>query len=284
MNNERIITLTTDFGYKDPFVGEMKGVILSINPSVTFVDITHGIEPHNIEEGAFVIGSSYKYFPSGTIHIAVVDPGVGSERRPVIIDADGYYFVGPDNGIFSYVISFSEKMKVIHITEAAPQKILRFFGNHILKGVFTRGTMSPLWAIDSPTFQGRDVFAPVAAWLSKGVALEAFGCAIDDFKRFEVPLPKIGGDRISGEIIYVDRFGNAITNIRKSDLQGVGEKFSVEIKGKVVRPVKNYSQASDNSLYCLINSSGHLEFFVNMDSASRLYDISKGEKVTVYKA
>ncbi|MFZ6007097.1 MAG: SAM hydrolase/SAM-dependent halogenase family protein, partial [Nitrospirota bacterium] len=226
---------------------------------------------------------SYKYFPSETIHIAVVDPGVGSERRPIIIEADGYYFVGPDNGIFSYVMSFSEKLKVIQITEATPQKIWRFFGNHALKGVFTRGTMSPLWAIDSPTFQGRDVFAPVAAWLSKGIALEAFGCTIDDFKRFEVPLPKVEGDKISGEIIYVDTFGNVITNIRKSDLQGLGEKFSVEIKGKIVRTVKNYSQASDNSLYCLINSSGHLEFFVNMDSASRLFDINKGEKVTVLK-
>ncbi|WP_333653641.1 SAM hydrolase/SAM-dependent halogenase family protein [Dissulfurispira sp.] len=256
----KIITLTTDFGYKDPFVGEMKGVILSINPSVTLVDITHGIEPHKIEECAFIIGSSYKYFPSETIHIAVVDPGVGSERRPIIIEADGYYFVGPDNGIFSYVLSFSSNVKVIHITEE-------------------RYMLSK----DSPTFQGRDVFAPVAAWLSKGIALEAFGCTIDDFKRFEVPLPKVEGDKISGEIIYVDTFGNVITNIRKSDLQGLGEKFSVEIEGKVVRTVKNYSQASDNSLYCLINSSGHLEFFVYMDSASRLFDINKGEKVTVLK-
>jgi S-adenosylmethionine hydrolase len=254
----RIITLTTDFGYKDPFVGEMKGVILSINPSVTLIDITHGIEPHKIEEGAFIIGSSYKYFPSGTIHIAVVDPGVGSERRPIILEAGGYYFVGPDNGIFSYVMSFSEKMKVIHITEE--------------KYMLSK---------DSPTFQGRDVFAPVAAWLSKGIALEAFGCAIDDFKMFEIQLPKIEGDGISGEVIYIDRFGNAITNIRKSDLQGFGEKFSVEIKGRVVRAVKNYSQASDKSLYCLINSSNFLEFFVNMDSASRLFDINKGEKVTV---
>lgn len=260
MNNERIITLTTDFGYKDPFVGEMKGVILSINPSVTLIDITHAIDPHNIEEGAFIISSSYKYFPSETIHIAVVDPGVGSERRPIIVKADNHYFVGPDNGIFSYVMSFSEKLKVIHITEE-------------------RYMLSK----DSPTFQGRDIFAPVAAWLSKGTSLEAFGCTIDDFKKFEVPLPKIQKNEISGEVIYIDRFGNAITNIRKGDLQGFGEKFSVEIKGKIVRTVKNYSQASDKGLYCLINSSNYLELFVNMDSASRLFDINKGEKVTILK-
>lgn len=260
MSHERIITLTTDFGYKDPFVGEMKGVILSINPSVNLVDITHGIEPHNIEEGAFVIGSSCKYFPPGTIHIAVVDPGVGSERRAIILEADGHYFVGPDNGIFSYVLSFSKKIKVIHITEE-------------------RYMLSK----DSPTFQGRDVFAPVAAWLSRGGEPDKFGCVVDDIKRFEMPLPEIEGDIISGQVVYIDRFGNAITNIRKIDLQKLGEKFCIEIKGKTIYPVKSYSQAVGSNLSCLINSSGHLELFVNMDSASRLFDINKDEKVTVLK-
>ncbi len=260
MNNSRIITLTTDFGYKDPFVGEMKGVILSINPFATLVDITHAIEPHNAEEGAFVIGSSYKYFPSETIHIAVVDPGVGSERRPIIIEADGCYFVGPDNGIFSHVLSFSSMVKVIHATEE-------------------RYMLSK----NSPTFQGRDVFAPIAAWLSKGIALEAFGHTIDDFKMFEIQLPEIKGDIISGEVIYIDRFGNAITNIRETDLQRFGEQFCVEIKGRIIQPVKNYSQAAGRGLYCLVNSSSHLEIFVNMGSASRFFDISKGEKVTVLK-
>ncbi|MCL4536545.1 MAG: SAM-dependent chlorinase/fluorinase [Nitrospirae bacterium] len=260
MSHERIITLTTDFGYKDPFVGEMKGVILSINPSVTLVDITHGIEPHNIEEGAFVIGSSCKYFPPGTIHIAVVDPGVGSERRAIILEADGHYFVGPDNGIFSYVMSFSQELKVIHIAEE-----------------------EYMLSKDSPTFQGRDIFAPVAAWLSRVVELDRFGCVIDDFKRFEIPLPKVKGDIISGEVIYIDRFGNAITNIRKTDLQKFGEQFCVEIKGRVIQPVKNYSQAAGRGLYCLVNSSSHLEIFVNMGSASQLFDINKDEKVTVLK-
>ncbi|BCB96417.1 hypothetical protein JZK55_13390 [Dissulfurispira thermophila] len=260
MSNERIITLTTDFGYKDPFVGEMKGVILSINPSVKLVDITHGIKPHSIEEGAFIIASSYKYFPPNTIHIVVVDPGVGSERRPIIVEADNHYFVGPDNGIFSYMVSFAEKSKVFHIKEK----------KYMLSEY-------------SPTFQGRDIFAPVAAWLSKGIALEEFGYSIDDFKKIKIPLPEIEGNRISGEIIYIDRFGNAISNIKGTDLYALGEKFLVEIKGMVIQTVKNYSQASNKSLYCLINSSGHLEFFVNMDSASKLFNINKSEKVTALK-
>lgn len=254
----RIITLTTDFGYKDPFVGEMKGVILSINPSVTLTDITHGIEPHNIAEGAFVIGSSCRYFPIGTIHIAVVDPGVGSERRAIIMEADGHYFVGPDNGIFSYVMSFSARVKVAHITEE------KYFLSK-----------------DSPTFQGRDIFAPAAAWLSRGIALEEFGCIIKDYGKFEIPAPEVKKDGISGEVIYIDGFGNAVTNIKKSDLSEFGGRFYVKVKDKKVSCAKNYSQASDNKLHYLINSSGYLELFVNMQSASKLCYIGKGEKITI---
>jgi S-adenosylmethionine hydrolase len=261
MNNERIITLTTDFGYKDPFVGEMKGVILSINPSVTLIDITHGIEPHNIEEGAFVIGSSYHYFPSGTIHIGVVDPGVGSERKPIIAHTNDHYFIGPDNGIFSHVMSSPEKVKVIHITE----------GKYMLLK-------------DSPTFQGRDVFAPVAAWLSKGIAIEEFGHVINDFRRFEIPVPELREDMVLGEVVYIDRFGNIITNIKKEHLFKFGERFCLEIKGQLIQPLKHYSMAQDNNMYCLINSSNHLEVFVNKGSASRLFNIYRGEKAVVLKA
>lgn len=255
-----VITLTTDFGYKDPFVGEMKGVILSINPSVRFVDLTHGIEPHNIKEGAFVIGSGFKHFPSGSIHIAVVDPGVGSERRCIILEGGGHYFVGPDNGIFSHVISFLQDVKVISITNE--------------KYVLSK---------DSPTFQGRDVFSPVAAWLSRGIAPEELGIVINDYKRFEIPLPKMDGNMILGEVVYIDRFGNAVSNIRKEHLYGFRGQFCAEIDGKVIQSVRNYSQAADDSLYCLINSSGYLELFVNMSSASMLFGIRNGKKVTVFK-
>ncbi|MBI5211966.1 MAG: SAM-dependent chlorinase/fluorinase [Nitrospirae bacterium] len=257
-SERKIITLTTDFGYKDPFVGEMRGVILSINQSVNIIDITHGIEPHNIAEGAFVISSSYRYFPPGTIHIAVVDPGVGSGRRAIIMEADGHYFVGPDNGIFSYVMSFSARVKVTHITEE------KYFLSK-----------------DSPTFHGRDVFAPAAAWLSRGIALKEFGCIIKDYGKSEMPEPEVNKDGISGEVIYIDGFGNAVTNIKKSDLSEFGGRFYVKVKGKKVGRVKNYSQASDNKLHYLINSSGYLELFVNMQSASKLCYISKGEKITI---
>ncbi|MCL4458254.1 MAG: SAM-dependent chlorinase/fluorinase [Nitrospirae bacterium] len=260
-SERKIITLTTDFGYKDPFVGEMKGVILSINPSANIIDITHGIEPYNIEEAAFAAGSSYRYFPDGTVHIAVVDPGVGSERRAIIVEADGHYFVGPDNGIFSYVLARALEVKVINITEE----------KYMLSKT-------------SATFQGRDVFAPAAAWLSGGIELGKFGSKIDDYRKFEIPAPEVKKDSILGEVIYIDRFGNVITNIRKDDIfrlgEESGEQYYAEIKGKAVRSVRHYSQAVDKSLHCLINSSGHMEIFVNTASASRLFNIKKGDKVT----
>jgi len=256
----RVITLTTDFGCRDPFAGEMKGVVLSINPRAVLVDFTHEVPPQDVSEGAFIIGSSYKYFPKGTIHVVVVDPGVGSGRRPVIIEADGHYFVGPDNGVFSYVLSYAKTMKAVHITNS-----------------------EYMLSKDSPTFQGRDLFAPVAGWLSKGTRLEEFGRFIHDPVRFEVPLPETSGDNILGEVIYIDSFGNAITNIRKSDLTGAGGQFSVTIKDTAIYPLKFYAQASDSALSCLVNSSGHLELFVNRGSASKLFNIVKGDKVTVLK-
>jgi S-adenosylmethionine hydrolase len=258
MASGRIITLTTDFGYKDPFVGEMKGIVLTINPDVSIVDVTHDIDPQDVEQGAFIIGTSCRYFPIGTVHVAVVDPGVGSERRAIIVEADGSYYVGPDNGIFSYIISSSKSLKAVHITEE--------------KYMLSK---------DSPTFQGRDLFAPVAAWLSKGLSIESFGPAIADIKRFEIPSPIIEKAKITGSVIYIDRFGNAITNIRKDDISSFGEHLKVEVKGEDVRFLKYYAQADVGALACLVNSSGHLEIFVNRGSAAREFDISKGEKVIV---
>ncbi|MBZ0155178.1 MAG: SAM-dependent chlorinase/fluorinase [Alphaproteobacteria bacterium] len=250
-----VITLTTDFGYKDPFVGEMKGIILSINPRVLPVDITHAITPQDIREGALLIGESCRYFPKGSIHVVVVDPGVGSGRRAIIVEAGGHLFVGPDNGVFSTVLSSPESVRVIHILEE----------KYVL-------------SLQSPTFQGRDVFAPAAAWLSRGVALEEFGPRIDDPVRIVFPLPRQEGEGITGEVIYIDRFGNAITNIRRSDLETLGV-WHAELKGIPIPPVGHYAQAEENSLSCLINSSGHLELFVNRGDASGRYGIRKGDPV-----
>jgi len=254
----RVITLTTDFGNRDPFVGQMKGVILTISPHAFTVDITHEITPQDIYEAAFVIGSSYRYFPPGAIHIVVVDPGVGSERRPLLMAAGGHFFLGPDNGIFSCVVSSTEFVKAVHITEK-----------------------KYMLAKDSPTFQGRDVFASAAAWLSGGVIMEQFGPFISDYMTLAIPLPRRNASQIEGEIIYIDRFGNAITNIKKCDLQELGGRFSVEMKGMTLRPVQYYAQSAEKALACLVNSSEQLELFANMGSAAALFGIAKGQQVIV---
>jgi len=265
MENNAIITLTTDFGYKDPFVGIMKGVILNINPLVKIVDITHGISPQNILEAAFAIETSFKSFPYKTIHVVIVDPGVGSVRRPVLVITDHHYFIGPDNGVFSRIYNLiHETLTVIHITAEhyfLPQR--------------------------SFTFHGRDIFAPAAAWLSRGINESNFGNSITDYVNLPVPVPVLSEENtIEGEIIYIDRFGNAITNIQNQkidELFGSNRegKIKIVVKGKEA-PLKNhYSEAGDDGLYSLINSFNCLEFFVNRGSASSVFGISVGEKVRV---
>ena len=256
-----IITLTTDFGYKDPFVGIMKGVILGINPSVTIIDITHGISPQNILEAAITIEMSFKSFPNGSIHIAVVDPGVGSVRRPILVNTEQYYFIGPDNGIFSRIYNVSERLEVIHITSEhyfLPERSL--------------------------TFHGRDVFAPIAACLSKGIHISKFGDPINDYVSLTMPTPIIVNKNIlEGEVMYIDRFGNAITNIKAQDI-AEQKSLKVMLKGKIA-PFKNhYSETGDDGLYSLMNSFGYLELFVYRGSASYHFDIKVGEKVAVMLA
>lgn len=265
MEHSPIITLTSDFGYRDPFVGIMKGVMLSINPSVNIIDITHGISPQNIMEGAFAIETSFASFPHKTIHVVVVDPGVGSSRRPIIVITDHHYFVGPDNGVFSRIYSSRhETLSVINITAE----------HYFLPG-------------RSSTFHGRDVFAPVAAWLSRGINVMNFGDPITDYVNIRLPVPVMSKENtIEGEVIYVDIFGNAITNIHAQkidELRGSKPevKTKVVVKGKEVAVKEYYSQAEDKSLYSLINSFGYLEFFVRNGSASSDFGITVGDKVSV---
>lgn len=265
MEHSPIITLTSDFGYRDPFVGIMKGVMLSINPSVNIIDITHGISPQNIMEAAFAIETSFTSFPHKTIHVVVVDPGVGSSRRPVIVITDHHYFVGPDNGVFSRIYnSRHETLSVIHITA----------GHYFLPG-------------RSSTFHGRDVFAPVAAWLSRGINVMNFGDPITDYVNIRLPVPVMSKENtIEGEVIYVDIFGNAITNIQAQKIDELlgskpEGKTKVVVKGKEVAVKEYYSQAGDKGLYSLINSFGYLELFVRNSSASSDFDITVGNKVSV---
>jgi hypothetical protein len=265
MQHNPIITLTTDFGYRDPFVGIMKGVILNINPSVTIVDITHDISPQNILEAALAIEMSFESFPHKTIHVVVVDPGVGSPRRPILVITDSYYFIGPDNGVFSQIYKLKhETLMLMYITSE----------NYFMPR-------------RSSTFHGRDIFAPVAAWLSRGIDASKFGVPITDYVPISVPVPIITGkNSLEGEVIYIDRFGNAITNIKAQqtdDLQRRAplKKLEVLIKGKEA-PLKNhYSEAEGTELYSLINSFGYLELFVYKGSASSDFGICVGEKVDV---
>jgi len=264
MEHGPIITLTSDFGYRDPFVGIMKGIILNINPFVNIIDITHGISPQNVIEAAFAIEMSFESFPSKTIHVVVVDPGVGSSRRPILVVTDYHYFVGPDNGVFSQIFNLTESLNVIHITAEhyfMPQR--------------------------SSTFHGRDIFAPVAAWLSRGINVSNFGDTITDYVTIPVPLPVTPAkNTIEGNVIYIDHFGNAITNIKAQKIEdlfgsNIEGRLKVIVKGKEA-PLKNYySQAENNGIYSLINSFGYLELFKHKGTASSDFGISVGETVNL---
>lgn len=258
-----IITLTTDFGYKDPFVGIMKGVILGINPFAKIVDITHGISPQNILEAAITIEMSFKSFLGKTIHIVVVDPGVGSARRPILVTTSHYYFIGPDNGVFSQIYKLKdETITVIQLTSDH-----YFLPNR------------------STTFHGRDIFAPVAGWLSKGIDSSKFGEKISDYRTISIPAPVISDENvIEGEVIYTDCFGNVTTNIKAELVDEILRKkitgrHKVLFRGREAPFKSHYAEADDEGLYSLINSFGYLELFVKNGSASSKFDIIVGEKV-----
>ncbi len=254
-----IITLTTDFGTRDTFVAELKAVILSINPSVTIVDITHEIEPYNILEAAIKIGSATRYFPSGTIHIGVVDPGVGSSRRPLIIKTDRAFYVGPDNGIFSLAVKGQEVQGIYEIIHD--------------KSI-------------GPTFHGRDLFAPVAARLSLGEEAGILGRKVEDFLKIHLPEPVIEKNRIKGEVIIIDRFGNAITNIRSENIMAkisprTSGRLSVNLRDHKLRVFHHYKEAEGHKAGALINSSGYLEIFKYMGSAVEELGLKRGDTVEV---
>ena len=256
------VTLVTDFGTSDYYVGAVKGVILSINPAARVIDITHEIHPQDIEEAAFTLLACYQTFEKGTIHIAVVDPGVGSARRAIIASAGDYYFIGPDNGIFSYVFNREPHRRVIHITEE------KFFHQPV-----------------SNTFHGRDVFAPVAAALSKGMPLETFGQEIRDEVRLKplAPEPTKRG-KLKGRLIHIDRFGNCVTNFDRQSLNGLDERILIlSVNGKRTQSVeKSYSDAvGKNKLFAIWGSAGFLEISARNRSAAKLLKAKRGDVVAV---
>jgi len=257
-----IITLTTDYGTNDHLVGVMKGVILSINPEATVVDITHGVLAHDILDGALTIGQAYNYFPPRTIHVVVVDPGVGTPRRPILVASDQHYFVAPDNGVLSAVYDNTEALYVWNITSE------HYFRQPI-----------------SNTFHGRDVFAPVAAWLSKSWQSSAFGDAIEDFVRFAIPKPKVNGNSIRAIVLKVDNFGNLITNIKAEDapaLVAADGKFAIRVgNGEVKKVLPTFANGTAGEPFGVIGSSGYLEISVNKGSAARTLGAGRGAEVTV---
>jgi S-adenosyl-L-methionine hydrolase (adenosine-forming) len=255
-----IITLTTDFGYADPFVGIMKGAILCVAPDLQIVDLNHGIPPQDIQAAALTLAASVDYFPHGTIHVAVVDPGVGSERRAILIHSEGHYFVGPDNGVFSFALKDKEPLLIVHLSNDAYHR-----------------------RPQSQTFHGRDIFAPVAAHLARGVPLAEFGPPLKDWVRLPWPAIERAGEFIVAEVIYIDRFGNLFTNIREHDLPGMArEKIRVHFKAIEIQGLSINYVAGDKGRYiALVNSWGLVEIASYKDNAASRSQAKIGDKVRV---
>ncbi|MDP2681964.1 MAG: SAM-dependent chlorinase/fluorinase [Deltaproteobacteria bacterium] len=257
----RIITLLTDFGTEDGYAGAMKGVILSINPDAVIVDISHQISPQDIAAGAFVLSQSVPFFPKGTIHMAIVDPGVGGKRRPILIETDRYFFVGPDNGIFSIALQREKIKRKIHLTNKD-----YFLGNV------------------RATFHGRDIFSPVAAYLSLGIDPSIFGKKIKMLTSLDVKKPVARYGKITGRIIHIDRFGNLITNIDEGLLKKIFKNKSFEIRvGSCIikKLVPSYVYAKQGEPVGLIGSSNLLEIAKRDGDASRELGAEKGDEVEV---
>lgn len=251
-----IITLLTDFGSRDGFVGTMKGVILSICPEAKIVDISHEIEPQNIAAAAFVLSNSVDYFPEGTIHVVVIDPGVGSERRILCVCAGKHFFLAPDNGVLKYIYNKEDSIKAIHVSNR------KYFLLEI-----------------SQTFHGRDIFAPVAAHLANGLDFKQLGKQVNDFAKGQLPQLLETGNGLIGEIVYIDRFGNLVSNIPSEKILpdtiiSVGE---YTIRGLA----DSYSQGQDREPIGLIGSSGYLEIAMNLGSAKEYLKCSEGEKIEI---
>jgi len=256
-----IVTLITDFGLRDEYAGAMKGAILKVNPRCLVIDVTHQIEPQNVLRAAFVLKNTYSYYPPGTVHVAVVDPGVGTRRRPVILQKSGHFFVGPDNGVFTLVLSASGKTEGYEITRR------EFF-------------LSPL----SETFHGRDLFAPVAGHLSLGQDPKRFGRRAAGFVRAEWPQPQLKGEKLLGRILFADSFGNLITNISRQEYGPLIAGRPLRIKGKgwgIDGLHRTYGQGKDRKAVALFGSSGLLEIAVNRGSAKKALGLKPGERLII---
>ena len=257
-----LVTLLTDFGETDYFVPSMKGVMLGINSQVRIVDLSHRIPPHGIEQAAFFLKSCYEYYPDGTVHVVVVDPDVGSDRRALLVSTSRYFFIAPDNGVLSYILKEEASVEV-------------------------RAIENKQYRLDSAgaTFDGRDLFAPSAAWLTKGQTPGSYGKLIYDYVTLPDDSPKMNNQVLQGKIAYIDHFGNAITNITSTEMETFRSVTKQEITGLTVgeltiKGLKTYYGEGATGLPELImNSNGHLEIFVKQGRAADRCSLHLGQKV-----
>jgi hypothetical protein len=260
-----IITLTTDFGLKDPYIAEMKAVILSISPTATIVDITHEIEKFNIRMGAYILASASKYFPKGTIHVAVVDPGVGTKRRPILIQTKHDFYIGPDNGV---LVLAAENKGIEHVSEISNRKLM-------LPKI-------------SNTLHGRDIFAPAAAHLADGTSPSEFGQEIHNIVTPEFAKIIRRKNMLVGEVLHTDSFGNIITNLGEKELDLIGAKSMVDIRLKNVRLklklCKAYAEAKPQESLAIIGSHNFLEISINQGNAAQNFKAKIGDKITLYRS
>ena len=269
------IVLTTDFGAASSYAGVLHGVVLRINPSATVVDLTHQVQPQNIRQASFMLGTNYRFFPEGSIHVAVVDPGVGTGRKPLLVVTPSGRFLAPDNGLLSYVLAdhLKEAPRQSGLVPLPPDCSAYYLTN-------SRYWLSPL----SHTFHGRDIFAPAAAHLSLGVSPDQLGQPVREMVWLPTPQPTRRGNNLSGEVIYADHFGNLVTNIPVQELTDTG-LLEVEIKGLRInhlsRTFHDHAPGQGGGLLALVGSHGYLEIAVPDGSASLILGADTGEPVHV---
>jgi S-adenosylmethionine hydrolase len=259
-----VLAFLTDFGTRDHYAGTMKAVALGICPDATLLDITHDVPPHDVLAGAIELAASFKYFPAGTIFVAVVDPGVGSARRGIALETADYKFVAPDNGVLTAVLRDAPAKKMVELTERR----------------YARPTVSR-------TFEGRDRFAPAAAWLAKGIQLSALGRPVSEIHRIDIPMPDVSPDAIAGIVLRVDRFGNLVTNIDRKTIERLAQGSAIEIDAggqRIERLVATYAELPTDGVGALFGSTDHLELAAPSSSAADRLALGRGARITIRRA
>ena len=256
-----LIALLTDFGTSDHYVGAMKGVMLTICPDASLVDISHDIPPHDILTGALELAASYRYFPPGTVFLVVVDPGVGSPRYGLAADVGDYRFVAPDNGVLTAVLAEVKPKRVVQLTERR----------------YARATVSR-------TFEGRDRFAPAAAWLAKGVDCSTLGRPVQQVQQLEIPAAAVSDGSLVGEVVRIDRFGNLVSNIERRQFDAFRQEGAIRIEAgpaEVARLVNTYAEIERDAVAALFGSTEHLEIAVNGASAAERLGLGRGAPIKI---